>query len=642
MRLRQTGAMSDDVDAIVVGARCAGATLATLLGRANWRVLLFDYDTFPSDTVSTHILFPNTLHRLDALGALARLRASHRVPLLRFSWRVLGHQVGGRFTPIGGFDRNSCVRRIALDQALLDTAAESGVTVRQGRRVVDLIGTGTAVDPVRGVILDDGERLTARWVFGADGRVSTVARRLGLEPTCKRRGEQAMLFAYWRGLPATEWTRFDVHESMMLLSTPCEDDVHLLCLAGGPDIARGTPAERERRYAEGLRRFPATLNPRLIGPARRVSRLIAVPEVMLRGYFKRVEGPGWALLGDACHFKHPATGQGISDAVEQAHFVAEAVTTRHSLTGYEQWRDERAREHYEWSYRMAHVGPVDGADAVFAGLSADPAAAQQWRDIFTTRLRPSDVYTPGRLFRWQAAWAYQDGRRRVTRLLAALDDDRLRTPVPACPEWTVRDLLAHLVGVAADTVGSDGFFPGATDAWRRPHLAAARERWTARHVEARRHDDGVSLLRQWDEHGSALEDALRRATGFASTGPDWMLTAPAADLGVHLHDLRGALGRPGDADAPVTRFVYGVYRDWFGQRLSAMRLPALRLYDGSKCRVLGSGTPAATLRGDRFELFRVLSGRRTAAQIRGLDWDGDPDPYLAVISPYDVPTGRPS
>ena len=50
-----------------------------------------------------------------------------------------------------------------------------------------------------------------------------------------------------------------------------------------------------------------------------------VPETMLRGFFRPATGPGWALVGDAGHFKHPATAQGISDAIEQALHVADAV-----------------------------------------------------------------------------------------------------------------------------------------------------------------------------------------------------------------------------------------------------------------------------------------------------------------------------
>lgn len=558
-----------DVDAVVVGARCAGATLATLLARAGRRVLLVDRDRFPSDTVSTHVLFPHTLHRLDALGALARVRAAHEIPSLRFSWRVLGHEVAGGFTPIGGFDRNSCVRRIVLDQALLATAVEAGASVRLGRSVAGLVGAGVAGDPVRGVVLDDGERVPARWVFGADGRRSTIARRLGLPSGRELRGDQAFLFAYWRGLPAVDATRIDVHESSMLLSTPCEDGLHLLVLAGPPDLTRGTPEQRERRYAAGLRRFPATLNPRLLDHAERVSPLFVAPETMMRGYFRQAAGPGWALLGDAGHFKHPATAQGIGDAIEHAHHVAGAITAGGDLTDYQRWRDDRAAEHYEWSYRLAGAGPAAGTEAVFAGLAADPVAAQQWRDLFTTRLRPSDVHTPARMHRWRVARAYQDGRRRVTALLAELDERRLATRVPACPAWTVRDLLAHLVGVAADTAGGDGFFAGAPLAWQQPPLAAARERWTAGHVDTRRSADGPALLREWDKHGDDLETALRRGDGREA--------------------------------------------------------------------VLGPGAPAITLRGEPYELFRVLSGRRSAARIRALGWDADPSRYLGVIAPYPLP-----
>jgi choline dehydrogenase-like flavoprotein len=67
-------------DAIVVGARCAGAVLAARLADAGSRVLLVDRATFPSDTLSTHFLFPSTLQRLQALGVMERLHASHDIP----------------------------------------------------------------------------------------------------------------------------------------------------------------------------------------------------------------------------------------------------------------------------------------------------------------------------------------------------------------------------------------------------------------------------------------------------------------------------------------------------------------------------------------------------------------------------------
>jgi len=46
-------------DVIVVGARCAGSSTAMLLARQGFKVLLVDRAAFPSDTISTHILWPH-------------------------------------------------------------------------------------------------------------------------------------------------------------------------------------------------------------------------------------------------------------------------------------------------------------------------------------------------------------------------------------------------------------------------------------------------------------------------------------------------------------------------------------------------------------------------------------------------------
>jgi 2-polyprenyl-6-methoxyphenol hydroxylase-like FAD-dependent oxidoreductase len=125
---------------------------------------------------------------------------------------------------------------------------------------------------------------------------------------------------------------------------------------------------------------------------------------MLRGFFRDATGPGWALVGDAGHFKHPATAQGISDAIEQALHVAAALTgPEEDLSGYEAWRDERAREHYEWSFDYSRLPRPDVTRPIFAGLAADPEAGQAFRDSFTRLTRPrTDVLTPQRLARWFA------------------------------------------------------------------------------------------------------------------------------------------------------------------------------------------------------------------------------------------------
>jgi uncharacterized protein (TIGR03083 family) len=622
--------MDRQYDAIVVGARCAGATLATLLARAGWRVLLVDRDGFPSDTVSTHLMFPDTLQRLDELGVMDRLNATHDIPLLRFSWRVLGHEVAGEFTPMGDYRRMACVRRIVLDEALVRAAANAGAELRLQTEVTGLLGGGTA--PIRGVELETGEQISSRWVIGADGRRSTVARRLGLRPSLERRGEMAFLLSYWRGLPPSDWGRIDVRERSALMSAPCEDGLHLFALAGPPEITRGSTQERERRYLEGLRQFPAALNARLLDGAERVSPLVVAPETMMRGHYRAAAGPGWALVGDAGHFKHPATAQGIGDAVQQAWWLAEALVGSGDLSEYEAWRDARAAEHYDWSFELARFG--DRRAALYAGLAADPSAGQQFLDLFTKRVRPSDVVTPDRVARWDAASAYEDGLRTVRTLVDDLDPAHLTTVVPACPDWTVRDLLGHLAGVAEDAVGG-AYFRGALDAWRDPSLAGARERWTAGHVADRAGWDLEKVLRSLDEQGGRYAAMLRAGERLA--GPTWSLSAPVADLAVHVDDLREALHVDAGAGPAVTRLGFRAYRHWLHVRIVQRGLPALRLGDGTREWVLGDGEPAATLTADRHALFRAIAGRRSAREIRSYDWHGDPEPYLSVIAPYPLP-----
>ena len=191
-----------------------------------------------------------------------------------------------------------------------------------------------------------------------------------------------MLLGYWRGLPASDWIRLDMHERSAFMAAPCEDGIHLLTVAGPADLTRGTPAAIEARYRQALLDFPAVLNPRLLEAAELVSPVVGAPETMMRGYYRSAAGPGWALVGDAGHFKHPTTGQGIGDALAQAEYVAVDLLGGGDLAGYEQWRNERSAEAYEFSFRAARL-PEPLTAARYAGLAADPVAGQQFLDTFT-------------------------------------------------------------------------------------------------------------------------------------------------------------------------------------------------------------------------------------------------------------------
>jgi 2-polyprenyl-6-methoxyphenol hydroxylase-like FAD-dependent oxidoreductase len=390
-----------EYDAVIVGARCAGSTLAIALAERDWDVLVVDRDTFPSKTVSTHYLYPNTLARFEQLGVLDTLRAAHDVPLVASRFIGLGHRIEGLFTPIDGFDRGAGPRRLVLDKAVVDTALSAGAEGRFGERVVDLIGSGTDEDPVAGVVLASGERIRAKWVFGADGRGSTVASHLGIEKVRPLKGDFAMLFGYWKGIPDDGYMTLDIHPNEFVNRWAVEDGLHILIASGGAELTRGTADERRRRYLELLGRFPETIEPKVLVEAELVTEVSVAPESLMRGFFRTPNGPGWALLGDACHFKHPATAQGIGDAVEQAIYIAESLSgAKPSLDGYEDWRDARAGEHYDWSFTWGRFPRPGLSEKVFRGWAGEPDAGQELRDTFSRRVEPSQLMSEERLARW--------------------------------------------------------------------------------------------------------------------------------------------------------------------------------------------------------------------------------------------------
>jgi 2-polyprenyl-6-methoxyphenol hydroxylase-like FAD-dependent oxidoreductase len=365
-------------------------------------VLLVDRDRFPSDTVSTHMFYPNTLARFQQLGVLDRLLADHEVPFLEFRVTAFGHETAGGFTPIEGFDRGMGPRRLALDKAIVDTALAAGAAGRFGDRVVDLIGTGTDDDPVGGVVFENGDEIRSKWVFGADGRGSSVAGKLGIEKERLQQGELSFLFGYWSGLENEGVATLDIRMDEMVNRWAVEDGLHILTAAGGPEFTRGSHDERMRRYLETLRRFPGRVTPAELDRAEMVSDLVVAPESLMRGFFRKPSGPGWALLGDAAHFKHPGTAQGIGDAVEQAIYIAESLSgSDPGLDGYGDWIDRRAAEHYDWSFAWGRF-PRARSEALFRGWATEQDAGQDLRDSFSRRVEPSQVMSPERVERWRA------------------------------------------------------------------------------------------------------------------------------------------------------------------------------------------------------------------------------------------------
>ena len=129
-------------DAIVIGARCAGAPTAMLLARRGHRVLLVDRATFPSDTMSTHLIHPRGLAALRRWGLLDDLVATE-VPAcatLRFDFGPV--VLEGTPPAVDGISEHYAPRRRVLDKLLVDAAVAAGVELREQTAVKGLLWEG--------------------------------------------------------------------------------------------------------------------------------------------------------------------------------------------------------------------------------------------------------------------------------------------------------------------------------------------------------------------------------------------------------------------------------------------------------------------------------------------------------------------
>jgi flavin-dependent dehydrogenase len=407
-------------DAIVIGARCAGSPTAMLLARRGFKVLLVDKATFPSDTISTHILWPHGAEILGRWGLLQGLAATG-VPAIcrRMTFDVGPFALRGTIPDandgMGGF----CPRRTVLDALLVNAAARSGADVREGFTVDELLVADDTVIGIRGHakgMKSIEER--ARIVIGADGVNSFVARAVRAPEYDAQPVAACAYYSYFRGLRQDDIELY-VREHVAFGGAPTNGGLHLVMVnwpARDFPIVRNDVEGHVWRALEAAPDFLARVR-----EGRREEKWYGTGGVP--GYFRKPYGKGWALVGDASYNRDPITAQGISDAFIDAESLVHALSPGligrrgakrdggsgnglfdDRLAVHESARNERVRPMYEFTSHLATLAPPPPEmQALFGALRHNQDATNAFLSALTGAIPLPDFMSTENIGRIMAA-----------------------------------------------------------------------------------------------------------------------------------------------------------------------------------------------------------------------------------------------
>jgi 2-polyprenyl-6-methoxyphenol hydroxylase-like FAD-dependent oxidoreductase len=399
-------------DAIIVGARCAGAPTAMLLARRGFKVLLVDQATFPSDTISTHLLWPHGAECLRRWGLLPRLAETGVPPICRrMTFDVGPFALHGSIPDandgMGGF----CPRRAVLDSLLVQAAAESGAEVREGFTVDDVLAPHDAVEGIRGHSRG-GQPVEerARIVIGADGVRSFVARSVRATEYDTRPVAVCAYYSYFSGVEQDDVELY-VRDHRAFGCAPTNDGLHLV-MVNWPAGEFATVRADVETSLESAPDFAARVR-----KGQRQEKWYGTAGVP--GYFRKPYGKGWALVGDAGYTRDPITAQGMSDAFIDAEMLVEAVspwlsgrgTFEEPLAAHEAARNARVRPMYEFTTQLAALEPPPPEmQALFGALRGNQDATNAFLSAITGAIPLTDFMSNENLGRIMAAAKDVDAR----------------------------------------------------------------------------------------------------------------------------------------------------------------------------------------------------------------------------------------
>ncbi len=333
-----------------------------LLARRGHRVALVDRAEFPSDTISSHFLWPQGAARLASWSLLDRLksRGCDPIPALTFDFGSV--VLTGRVPSVLGVSEAFCPRRTVLDSLLVDAAVEAGVELLDRTSVRSVrwsegYACGVDIKPAAGA----AGHLDARLVVGADGRHSLIAAEVGSKTYTDESPLTFVYYSYWSGVPTPSPT-YHMRPGRLILRWPTNDGLTCIYVGGRHSEFAEFRRDVEGNFMRSLDEIPGLRDE--VGAGRREEHFRGAAD--LRNYYRTSYGNGWALAGDAGHHKDPTTGFGMSDAFTSAELLARAAHEAlvgerpwtQALSDYQRGRDEATANGFRLTLTAAALGPL--------------------------------------------------------------------------------------------------------------------------------------------------------------------------------------------------------------------------------------------------------------------------------------------
>jgi 2-polyprenyl-6-methoxyphenol hydroxylase-like FAD-dependent oxidoreductase len=391
-------------DVLVVGTRCAGAPLCMLLARRGIKVLGVDRAHFPSDTVSTHFLWPRTTSLLSKWGLLDELAATGCPPIHRVTIDYGPLAISGRPSAVEGTAIMFSPRRIILDHLLVAAARNAGAEMHDAVTFRSLVWdrgrvVGAQLQDNNGAAIE----CSATLVVGADGIWSTVARAANAATEIEHPSLTCGYYAYWSGV-ATDGVEFYLREGRDILVFPTHGG--LTCIWAGRsrknwEIYR---TNVEGSYCDVIATAPALAE--RLASADRVTPFKGTSK--LPNFYRRSFGAGWALVGDAAYHRDPLAGMGIGDAFLSAQLMADALAEGlggrpeildAALSAYQAAFRDRTMPIFDYTVKAAGLKEPASAMPIYARIAQSAEETVRFMDVLAGNIPAKNVFNPENIAR---------------------------------------------------------------------------------------------------------------------------------------------------------------------------------------------------------------------------------------------------